>query len=287
MRLRATRTWLAGSALLLLAVLPGACGWSCDDCVRDPVVFAVTTGGDLIAFYPETPWWILDSEPISGLQPGESLVAIDFRPGTDDLYGVGDTGRLYEIDEGDGDATEVGVGPFAVLLGTSFGMEFDPVADVIRLVSDADQNLRVDPDSGALLSTDTALAYDAADPHVGANPAVTAIAHTDNFDTATETTLFGLDTDLDVLVRVGSLDGSPVSPNAGTLFTVGSIGVNAESPAAFDTFRWFGEDHAYAAFTTPGSAESLFFWITLATGSRTLVGTIDSSDPVVAMAVRR
>jgi hypothetical protein len=36
--------------------------------------------------------------PITGLQPSESIVGIDFRPATGQLFGVGSTSRLYVID---------------------------------------------------------------------------------------------------------------------------------------------------------------------------------------------
>ena len=46
--------------------------------------------------------------------------------------------------------------PFTQLSGTEFGVDFDDVSDRLRVVSDTGQNLRVDVDSGAVI-TDTAL----------------------------------------------------------------------------------------------------------------------------------
>ena len=43
------------------------------------------------------------------------------------------------------------------LNGTGFGFAFDPVADRIRVVSDSEQNLRINPDTGTV----------AAGPHLG------------------------------------------------------------------------------------------------------------------------
>ena len=47
---------------------------------------------------------------ISGMQPGEALLAIDFRPATGQLYGLGSTSRLYTIDSTSGAATAIGAG---------------------------------------------------------------------------------------------------------------------------------------------------------------------------------
>src|SRR5581483_9516239 len=93
---------------------------------------------------------------------GQSLAAIDFRTETGGLYGMvfnaaTKTGQIYTIDPTTAAATAVG-NPFSTTLaGTAFGMDFDPVADQIRIVDNANENLRVNPDTGALISADTAL----------------------------------------------------------------------------------------------------------------------------------
>ena len=283
----AGRSAIAVLALAILAAVPAGCGWGSSYYSSPyPLVYGVTTGGDLVAFRTGDPGWIEDSVPITGLQPAETLVGIDFRPADGLLYGVGDTARLYTISRSTGLATEVGLVPFGVLLGSSFGMDVNPVTDVIRLVSDAEQNLRIDPETGLLVATDTNLSYDAGDPNFGTNPGVVAAAYTNNFSSATTTTLFGIDADLDVLVRQGSLDGVGISPNTGLLFTVGSLGVNAGTLVGFD-IRWNGfEDRAYAALMTPGSASTLLFRVSLSTGTPTFLGEIGSVDPVTAIAVR-
>src|SRR5207244_8196519 len=58
-------------------------------------VYAVTTANTLIAFDSTFPARILGSpRPIRGLQGGESIRAIDVRPYTGQLYGVGSASRL-------------------------------------------------------------------------------------------------------------------------------------------------------------------------------------------------
>ena len=244
----------------------------------------MTDAGDLISLRSGDAGGLLSSVAITGLQSGESLVAIDVRPANGSLYGVGDSARLYTIDTASGAATAVSPAPFAVLLGTNFDIDFDPVADRIRLVSDADENLRLDPDTGLLVAADTPLSYDPADPDAGADPNVVALACTRPFVGATTTTAFAIDTDADSLVRLGGLDGV-LSADGGVLFTVGWLVVNAEGPAGLDVVRIDGEDRAYAAVTTPGSASSLLVRVELATGELAFLGEIGSPDVVRSIAV--
>src|SRR5215207_1226392 len=123
-------------------------------------VFALTTTNALLRFDSGAPGTILSTVAISGLQAGENLLGIDIRPASGQLYGLGSTSRLYTIDLTSGVATQVGAGPFAAsLIGSNFGVDFNPVPDRIRVVSDADQNLRLNPNDGMLTMTDGALAY--------------------------------------------------------------------------------------------------------------------------------
>src|SRR5688572_9700473 len=123
-------------------------------------LFATNSAGNLLRFDSATPGTIDASVPISGLQAGESLLGIDFRPASGVLYGLGSTNRLYTIDAG-GAATQVG-GPYALNSG-SFGFDFNPTVDRIRVVNSANDNVRLNPITGALAATDTSLAYGALD----------------------------------------------------------------------------------------------------------------------------
>ena len=73
---------------------------------------------------------------------GETVVGIDFRPNTGQLFGVGSTSRVYVINVVTGAATLVGAGAFTpVLSGMHFGVDFNPTADRIRCVGDAGHSL--------------------------------------------------------------------------------------------------------------------------------------------------
>ena len=76
------------------------------------------------------------------------LIGIDHRPATGVLYGVGELGGLYTIDAGTGVASKVAQ-MSVVPSGTTFGVDFNPTVDRLRVVSDTQQNLRVDVTTGA------------------------------------------------------------------------------------------------------------------------------------------
>src|SRR5262245_34837721 len=58
------------------------------------LAFGLTTGNALIRFDTATPALVLGRATLNGLQPGETLLGIDFRPANNTLYGVGSSGRL-------------------------------------------------------------------------------------------------------------------------------------------------------------------------------------------------
>jgi Ca2+-binding RTX toxin-like protein len=195
-------------------------------------IFAVTAANDLLSFNATTPGTIATTAAITGLMAGEQILGIDFRPANGLLYALGITGaaapfsgQLYTINTTTGAATLVGTGPFSTTLtGTSFGFDFNPVPDRIRLVSDTEENLRLNPDTGAIAGTDTNLV-----------PAgnVVGSAYDRNFVTTAATTLFGIDSASDMLVRQGGVDGTP-SPNDGVITNIGALGFNTTDQVGFD-----------------------------------------------------
>jgi hypothetical protein len=230
-----------------------------------------------------TPGAILRTVPITGLAQGETISGIDFRPRTGQLYGVSSASRVYTINSSTGVATAVGAAFTPALNGTRFGVDFNPVPDRIRLVSDAEQNLRLNPDTGGVAATDTALAFATGDANANANPNIAGVAYTNSFNAATTTTLYGIDSNLDALVRQGSPGGSPTSPNTGQLFTVGALGVNTTDQVGFDIAA--PGDVALASLTTQGATTSTLYSINLTTGAATVVGAIGGTEIVRDIAI--
>ena len=228
-------------------------------------IYALTTGNQLRLINSSSPGTVIQTVTITGLQAGENVEAIDFRPATGQLFALGSTSRLYSINTGTGAATQVGSAGAFTLNGTSFGFDINPTVDRIRVVSDSDQNIRLNPLNGTLTATDTPLAYSGSDIHFGSNPTIVGCAYSNSVAGTTTTTLFGIDSGFNTLVIHNP-------PNNGTLNTVGSLGVDASSVCGFDI--WDFDNTAFAAMAIPGDTTSGLYTINLATGAATLIGTI-------------
>ena len=208
------------------------------------------------------------------------LVGIDYRPRANLLYGYGSTGILYvlrpDATPGNTTATQVNTTVVGTTTGVDTGLDFNPVADAIRVVTDTNENLRVSPDNGNRVAFDPALAFAVGDPNEGDTPDVGAAAYTNSFSGATATTLFDIEAGNNVLVRQGGPDGSP-TPNGGVLTTIGPLGVDTTDVAGFDIETSFGtptpQNFAYAALDT-GAADSGLYSLDLSTGAATSLGSI-------------
>ena len=235
-------------------------------------LYGLSVTNKLVRFNSAAPGTIQNSVQIGGLQSGENLVGIDFRPATGQLWGIGSTSRLYTIDLNSGAATNVGGVLTTTLAGASFGFDFNPVVDRIRVTSDQDQDLRLNPNNGTVAAIDGTLAYTSTDRNAGQNPLIIASAYTNNFPGPASTTLYNIDSNLDVL-------GTQNPPNSGTLNTVGSLGVDAGSTGAFDIV---GANTGFAALNTAtGEANSTgLYTINLSSGAATLVGTIGGGEAI-------
>jgi len=96
--------------------------------------------------------------PITGLRIEESMLAIDFRFKTRELYGISNQGYIYKISPVTGLATQVSQFPITpALTGETVGFDFNPADDLIRLVTDQGQNLRISPVTGQVVGVDVNL----------------------------------------------------------------------------------------------------------------------------------
>ncbi|PSB08839.1 hypothetical protein C7B76_26040 [filamentous cyanobacterium CCP2] len=240
-------------------------------------LFGLSENNTLLAFNPDQPASAVDIA-VTGLATEETLRSIDFRPATGDLYGLSSANQLYTIDLKTGAAKAVGSALDPALTGTALGLDFNPTVDRLRLVSDAKENLRLVPTNGTLAGTDTVLSYASGDVNAGKTPSITAVAYTNNFAGTPTTTLFGIDSTLGTLVRIGSLNGSPTSPNTGQLFTVGSLGATFAPGAGFDIFT--DRSLTNTAYALSGST---LYSINLTTGAATSLGAVDVTKPAMMM----
>jgi len=217
-------------------------------------VFGVDGLNNLVSFDSAAPATYASRIAITGL--GDTVQGLDFRPGTGQLYALGADRVIYTINTGTGVATALG-GPLAIE-GTLFGFDFNPVADAIRIVSNTNQNYRASPVTGALLGTDTPVFY----PGGATDPDVTANAYLSG-----STTQYAIDTFADTLVMQAN--------NAGTLTTVGSLGVNVGARSSFDIV---GTD----AFVQSGRD---FYRADLLTGRLTAIGRTEDDLFGLAIAI--
>lgn len=280
---------LVASALLL-----GACATT--EPVGPPareMIHAVTDGNRLIQFNAGQPQRLLASRPLAGLAPGERLLGIDYRVAKGQLFALGASGQLYRINTADGSASAVGTPAALPREGASeWGVDFNPTVDRIRVVNDAGFNLRLHPDSGAIVDghadqpgvqLDGRLAYDTTDANAGQSPGLVAAGYSYNKDNDKITTNYALDGRLGTLVHQGTKEGVQpmVSPNSGRLYTVGSLGIGAFERATLDISDL--SNAAYAAVSQGGV--SRWYRIDLASGKATLVGTIAGGAAVVGAAI--
>ena len=167
------------------------------------------------------------------------LVGIDYRVQNGALYGVGNAGGLYRLDASNAAATKVGQLTIA-LSGVNFGVDFNPAANALRVVSDAGQNLRQPfATIAGIAGNDAATVMDgtlntpsgAATPVAGPpTTSVTGAAYTNNdLDATTATTLFDINTTSDTVAIQ-----SPA--NSGFLATTGSLGVDFAADSGFDIY---------------------------------------------------
>ena len=169
--------------------------------------FALTNLNRLISFDRDDPGRVLRSQFITGLDANEAVLGIDIRPSDGRIYGLTSLGRVVVLDP----ETAAGVvvaslsadasdnsNPFSGLNGFRFGIDFNPVPDRMRVVSNNAQNLRINVDNGATV-TDGSLRL--------GNPFafnVTAVAYSDNFSATCRTTTYYLDTGNDQLLSSGA-----------------------------------------------------------------------------------
>jgi hypothetical protein len=215
---------------------------------------------------------------VVGAAAGDRLVGLDVRPATRTLYGLGDngdTGQDYIVQLNfdvkpagfDGTAFVSPVGARYDTQGGQFGFDFNPTVDRIRVVSDFEQNLRLNPDTGAAI-VDGELRYAATDPNAGADPEESHVAYTPA-PFGGMTTLYGIAVNQDVLVTQNPA-------NAGTLNTIGSLGVEVGRIGGFDIGRSVSGPGtvAYAALREAGESGSSLFRVDLGTGRLTRLGAI-------------
>lgn len=240
--------------------------------------FGLTSANRIVSFDRATPGTFKTSALITGLNAGETVTAIDTRPLDNKLYGLTSSARLVTIDAVSGAATLKSTlvadsgdttNRYSGITGNP-GMDFNPVADRLRIVTSTGQNLRVNADSGAVIT----------DANVTAGSAVTDPAYTFNYNGSSATTLFVIDSASDRL-RVQTVNAGQT--NDGTLTDVGNLGVDVAVDGGFEIIGTNVD--AFAALKASADpATGALYQIDLRTGAATKIANFGGSDALIGLA---
>ncbi|GII89037.1 hypothetical protein Ssi03_70270 [Sphaerisporangium siamense] len=233
--------------------------------------FGITSDGKLMATFltdrPDQLDWV---RRISGLVNDTAAIGIDFRVQDRKFYAVGNRGGIYTISLPTGSQDPVVVTKVSqlgvALQGTNFGVDFNPAADRLRVISDTGQNLRHNLNDNTTVP-DTPLSTDSCAPAV---TGISAAAYTNNdLNNTTATTLFDINTTTAQVVIQ-----SPA--NSGLVAPTGALGTTVGSNAGLDIYSDLTNgktvsNTAYATLVLPNGDATLNA-IDLTTGAATRLG---------------
>jgi len=219
---------------------------------------------------------VVNGPAVIGLGMGETVMGIDFRPLTGELFAVtrdgSNQGRVYKIDPSSGVATLVPLtGPTLTLTG-SVGVDFNPAAvsgnNALRIVTSDEQNYRlVFNADGMTVNVDMPLNAEGAE-----FTNVIATAYSNNRaglpggGGAGGTVQYAIDSDLNVLYRVNP-------PNNGTLTEAKPLNVDVRGIGGLDIVT--ANDRALAVFDVAGSVG--LYEVSLANGAAALIRNLPAN----------
>ena len=243
----------------------------------DLIVIGLTSDNRLVWFSEDSPKRAHTIGTITGLTGDTGLIGIDYRVQDGLLYGVGNAGGVYTLDTMTAAATLVST-LTVPLNGTAFGVDFNPAADRLRIVSNTGQNLRHNVNAGGTTLVDGTLTYVPPATALG----IVGTAYTNNdLDLSTATTLFDLDATLDQIA-------AQAPANNGTLSATGKLTVDTGEAAGLDIYSTLRggitvRNQAFAVLTVNGALG--FYSVNLLTGKAEFEDNFKSTDQVVDIAI--
>jgi hypothetical protein len=199
----------------------------------------------------------------------DGLAGIDVRPADKLLYGVSLAGEVVTIDTATGAATVKSTLSEALPSYEGAIVDFNPMADRLRLMATDGTNHRVNVDDG-MVTVDGSLAYEAGDMHEGEEPAIVAAAYTNSIGKPEATKMFDIDATIVALIQ-------QTAPNDGTLAAIGKLGIDGADNYAFDISST--EDLTNTAYLVAGTT---LYTVDLETGAATSVGEIAGVDGAIS-----
>lgn len=243
------KTFAVAAALLAAPILANAASAAS--------IIGLVDGKTLVWIDPATKK-VTGSAEIKG---ATNVVGIDVRPADGLLYALSADGGIYTVDAKSGAATMKSKLSEPFKAGTTVTVDFNPVADRLRVITSDGANLRVNVDDGKAI-VDGALKFKEGDAQAGKTPNVIAGAYTNSSNPKPAATAL-----YDVDAAGHLLSQSP--PNDGVLNTIGMLGVKVDGPVAFNIVNK-GEDNA-AWLVTAGTLYS----VDLKTGKATAAGKLE------------
>jgi hypothetical protein len=240
---------------------------------------ALINGNSLAAFPTSFPAGRDAPMSVTGLLAGDTLASIDRRPQNGFLYGLGfnavaGTVQLYSIAPQTGVATAIGTTgnfvaadgvtpvPVGMGAGTTFGIDFNPTVDRVRVVNSAGQNFRINPNNGAFVDGNATAANLNMDGGInGPTNTVQETAYTNSAPNATMTTQFTLDSTTDAFCIQNP-------PNNGTQTACQTLSSAVDGVFGFDITP---ANTALAVLRLAGQTSEVIASIDVANG---MVGTI-------------
>src|SRR5262245_6326980 len=162
----------------------------------------------------------------AALAGGASLVGIDVRPADGKLYGVTSEGSVVTLAARTGKWEKKSELTEKLPSGASFAVDFNPVADRLRVLSNTGMSYRINVEDGKT-TVDGSLKFADADVHKGMSAKVIAAAYSNSYAGSKETTLYDIELTTGALLK-------QAPPNDGTLNTIGKLGVGLDGSVAFD-----------------------------------------------------
>jgi hypothetical protein len=237
-------------------------------------------GATLVSFDVANPGMTNSVQIGDGMQ---QISAIDFRPATGDLIAYSNTSNAYfTLNTATGSLNAFDNALADVPTDTAvLDIDWNPTIDRMRLVSQTDSNIVFNPNDGSTTAVNN-LFYAAGDINEGQDPSIVANGYTNSFtgNLGGTTVQYAIDSANDSLVTLAN--------NAGTLTTVGLLGVDIDDMAGLDIFSGpiegvGGENLAYALLNVSGL--SGLYSIDLSAGEATLVGNIGSGMSLTGLAI--
>ena len=195
----------------------------------------------------------------------DGLAGIDVRPADKLLYGVSLTGEVVTIDPATGVATVKSTLSEKLASYEGASVDFNPMADRLRLVGADGTNHRANVDDG-MVTVDGSLAYDAADMHAGETPTIVAVAYINSIGKPEATAMYDIDATIVALIQ-------QAPPNDGVLKAIGKLGVEGGSSYAFDIAAT--EDLTNTAYLV---IDNVLHTVDIATGAATAAGAIEGVE---------